>query len=225
MDSLVGLGNRTDIHRLGLGAVALLLLMSAGCSPKRVLRTPPSTQPTESPARTATENAPEESQPVDTDLGLPDPTYRGATGTSSLEAAQAAPPGEPPAEPLTGSRLGLEAAELAKKQLGKPYQWGAAGPDKFDCSGLVMYVYDNLGVPLPRVSGQQAYAGVHVDRKDLQPGDLVFFKLNGSRIDHVGIYLGHSKFVHAPRKHMPVRTDTLNDSYWRRRFKGGRRVG
>ena len=54
---------------------------------------------------------------------------------------------------------------------------------------------------------------------------LLFFKLNGSRIDHVGLYLGHSKFVHAPRKLMPLRTDTLNDSYRRRRFKGGRRVG
>jgi len=127
-------------------------------------------------------------------------------------------------EQPTGSRLGVRAAALAKEQLGKPYQWGASGPEKFDCSGLVMYVYDNLGVQLPRVTGKQAYAGVHVDRENLQSGDLVFFKLNGSRIDHVGIYTGHSQFVHAPRKHMPVRTDSLNDSYWGRRFKGGRRL-
>ena len=133
-------------------------------------------------------------------------------------------PDEPAAQQPTGSRLGYDAAALAKEQLGKPYQWGASGPEKFDCSGLVMYVYDNLGVKLPRVTGEQAYAGVHVDREDLQPGDLVFFKLNGSRIDHVGIYLGHAKFVHAPRKHQPVRTDSLNDSYWRGRFKGGRRL-
>jgi cell wall-associated NlpC family hydrolase len=131
---------------------------------------------------------------------------------------------KPATQPSTGSRLGFDAAALAKDQLGKPYQWGAAGPDKFDCSGLVMYVYDNLGVKLPRVTGEQAYAGVHVDREDLQPGDLVFFRLRGSRIDHVGIYLGHAKFVHAPRKYQPVRTDSLNDSYWRGRFKGGRRL-
>jgi cell wall-associated NlpC family hydrolase len=145
-------------------------------------------------------------------------------GTSSLETAQATPPGSPARPPVTGSELGLAAVALAKEQMGKPYQWGAEGPDKFDCSGLVMYVYDNLGVKLPRVSGQQAYAGVHVDRQELEPGDLVFFKINGSRIDHVGIYVGHSDFIHAPRKHIPVRTDSLNNSYWRRRFKGGRRL-
>ena len=145
-----------------------------------------------------------------------------------VEVSQSPPadtiPDKPATQPSTGSRLGFDAAALAKDQLGKPYQWGAAGPEKFDCSGLVMYVYDNLGVKLPRVTGEQAYAGVHVDREDLQPGDLVFFRLSGSRIDHVGIYLGHAKFVHAPRKHQPVRTDSLNDSYWRGRFKGGRRL-
>lgn len=147
---------------------------------------------------------------------------------ASVEATQVPPaetiPDIPAAQQPPGSRLGSDAAALAKEQLGKPYQWGASGPEKFDCSGLVMYVYDNLGVKLPRVTGEQAYAGVHVDREDLQPGDLVFFKLNGSRIDHVGIYLGHAKFVHAPRKYQPVRTDSLNDSYWRSRFKGGRRL-
>ncbi len=145
-----------------------------------------------------------------------------------VEVAQAPPaesiPDKTPTQQPAGSRLGSEAAALAKEQLGKPYQWGASGPNKFDCSGLVMYVYDNLGVKLPRVTGEQAYAGVHVDRTDLQPGDLVFFKLSGSRINHVGIYLGNSNFVHAPRKHQPVRTDSLNDSYWRGRFKGGRRL-
>ena len=145
-----------------------------------------------------------------------------------VDVAQTPPPettqGKPATQPPEGSRLGSDAATLAREQLGKPYQWGASGPNKFDCSGLVMYVYDNLGVKLPRITGEQAYAGVHVDREDLQPGDLVFFKLSGSRIDHVGIYLGHAKFVHAPRKHEPVRTDSLNDSYWRGRFKGGRRL-
>jgi len=141
-----------------------------------------------------------------------------------VEVAQTPQAETTPDKPPTDSLLGSEAAALAKEQLGKPYQWGASGPNKFDCSGLVMYVYDNLGVKLPRVTGEQAYAGVHVDRADLQPGDLVFFKLSGSRINHVGIYLGNSKFVHAPRKHQPVRTDSLNDSYWRGRFKGGRRL-
>jgi cell wall-associated NlpC family hydrolase len=147
-----------------------------------------------------------------------------AAQTPPMETSPETTMDEPAAQQSAGSGLGSDAATLAREQLGKPYQWGASGPNKFDCSGLVMYVYDNLGVKLPRVTGEQAYAGVHVDREDLQPGDLVFFRLNGSRIDHVGIYLGHAKFVHAPRKHEPVRTDSLNDSYWGGRFKGGRRL-
>ena len=187
------------------------MLVLTGCSPKRVLRT-----------------APPEAPPAGE--GLPDPQHRGAAGHSSLESIPGTDtgigtPNPPGAEPLTGSRLGLAAAALAREQLGKPYQWGAEGPDKFDCSGLVLYVYSELGVDLPRVSGQQAYAGIHVDRKDLQPGDLVFFRLNGSKIDHVGIYVGHGKFVHAPRRYQPVKTESLYNSYWRRKFTGGRRLG
>jgi cell wall-associated NlpC family hydrolase len=203
--SLAGFKGEDRILGHGLLAGVLLMLVLTGCSPKRVLRaTPPE--------------------------ALPDPEYRGATGNSSLESSTARGSGirspEPPgAEPLTGSRLGQAAAALAREQLGKPYQWGAEGPDKFDCSGLVIYVYSELGVDLPRVSGQQAYAGTHVDRKDLQPGDLVFFRLNGSEIDHVGIYVGRSRFVHAPRRYQPVKTESLNNSYWGRKFTGGRRLG
>ena len=222
-------GNRNINRWLGLGLVAgvFISLWVTGCSPKRVLRTDTAVEAV-SAAKPVSESTGQkiypDNPPGEPSGGLPEPEYRGVTGTSSLETAKTTPPGTPARQLLTGSKLGLAAAALAKEQLGKPYQWGAEGPDKFDCSGLVMYVYDNLGVKLPRVSGQQAYAGVHVDRQDLQPGDLVFFKLNGSRIDHVGIYLGHGKFIHAPRKHVPVRTESLNNSYWRRRFKGGRRL-
>ncbi|MBU2502062.1 C40 family peptidase [bacterium] len=120
--------------------------------------------------------------------------------------------------------LGIEAASLARQQLGKQYQWGAAGPDRFDCSGLVHYVYSNLGIDLPRTSHRQAAVGEPVPRRELQPGDLLFFALNGSGIDHVGIYLGKQKFIHAPRRHQPVRTDSLNDTWWRRRLKEARRI-
>jgi cell wall-associated NlpC family hydrolase len=212
---------------LGSLAIVLLGVSMAGCGPKRVVRTDAAVEALPQAEPASPTSPPEYSRgnpPGEPGLDLPEPEYRGATGTSSLEAAKTTPPGTPAQQQPTGSRLGLSAAAVAKEQLGKPYKWGASGPDRFDCSGLVMYVYDNLGVKLPRVSSQQAYAGVHVDRKDLQPGDLVFFKLNGSRIDHVGIYVGHSKFVHARRKYMPVSTDSLNDSYWRRRFKGGRRL-
>ncbi|MEN8007602.1 MAG: C40 family peptidase [Candidatus Krumholzibacteriota bacterium] len=216
-----------SIPVLGIFASVLAGVLLTGCTPKRVLRRDPAPVPVpeaEPASAPVQEEYASERPPGEPDLSLPEPEFRGATGTSSLETSSANPPGTPAAQPPSGSSLGLAAAALAEKQLGKPYQWGASGPEKFDCSGLVMYVFDNLGVKLPRVSGQQAYAGVHVDREDLQRGDLVFFKLTGSRIDHVGIYVGHSKFIHAPRKHVPVSTESLNNSYWRRRFKGGRRL-
>ena len=212
---------------LGIVAGILAGCLLTGCSPKRVLQTGSTKEPlppVEAAPSLSVEELPSDRPQGEPGSGLPSPVMRGATGTSSLETANTKPQGTPAQRPPAGSSLGMAAVALAEKQLGKPYQWGASGPEKFDCSGLVMYVYDNLGVQLPRVSGQQAYAGVHVDFEDLQPGDLVFFKLNGSRIDHVGIYAGHSKFIHAPRKYVPVRTESLNNSYWRRRFKGGRRL-
>jgi cell wall-associated NlpC family hydrolase len=208
-------------------------VLAGGCAPKRVVNSEPRAEtPPREPTTAAVEDPrlppelpdlpPEERERVDQ---LPEPRVRVASG-SSREAADSGTSLSGSAG--SGSRsgaLGDRAAALAQDQLGKQYQWGASGPDKFDCSGLVMYVYNELGVPLPRVSRQQASAGYHVDRKDLKPGDLVFFHLNGSRIDHVGIYVGGSRFVHAPRRYMPVRTDSLNDSYWRQRYRGARRVG
>src|SRR5690606_14866088 len=84
--------------------------------------------------------------------------------------------------------------------LGTPYRWGGNSPDRgFDCSGLVGYIYrTTLGIDLPRISRDQARAGEQVsDRADMAAGDLVFFGRRG-RVDHVGIYIGEGKFVHAP---------------------------
>jgi len=201
-------------RRLGI-AIWLMATVLAGCSPKRVssghvLDTAPAPEPETVVAMEPTPAA--DAQLVGPPLPGPKPLGRSGTGTPAVVEGQ----------PIV---LGSRVVELAEAQLGKPYQWGAAGPDKFDCSGLVQYVYSSLGISLPRVSRQQAAAGVHVDREDLQPGDLVFFTLSGSRIDHVGIYVGHSKFIHAPRKYSPVREDTLHNVWWRRKFKGGRRLG
>jgi cell wall-associated NlpC family hydrolase len=63
-----------------------------------------------------------------------------------------------------------------------------------------------------------------VGRSELQPGDLVFFSTEGSAVNHVGIYVGGADFVHAPRRYLPVKTDSLNNSWWRRRYRGARRV-
>jgi cell wall-associated NlpC family hydrolase len=95
--------------------------------------------------------------------------------------------------PASG-RAGV-AVKAAYAQLGKPYQWGASGPNSFDCSGLTMWSWGKAGVSLPHSSQAQYGSGPHVSRGDLQPGDLVFF---GSPIHHVGIYIGGGRMISAP---------------------------
>jgi len=113
----------------------------------------------------------------------------------------------------------------ALAQLGTPYRWGGAAPSTgFDCSGLVKYVFKTaLGIELPRVSREQAQGGQPVDRKELTPGDLVFFSRRGKVINHVGIYLGDGRFVHAPRTGRDVSISKLK-GYWYQRFLRARRV-
>lgn len=88
-----------------------------------------------------------------------------------------------------------EVVAIAKRYLGAPYVWGAAGPNSFDCSGLTMFVYRQVGVSLPHSSRAQIGVGQRVSRSDLAPGDLVFF---GSPIHHVGMYIGGGMMIHAP---------------------------
>ncbi|PKQ10143.1 MAG: hypothetical protein CVT69_01215 [Actinobacteria bacterium HGW-Actinobacteria-9] len=103
-----------------------------------------------------------------------------------------------------------EVVSVAKRYLGAPYVWGAAGPDSFDCSGFTSFVYKQVGVTLPRVSRDQINAGERVSRDDLQPGDLVFF---GSPIHHVGIYVGGGTMIHSPRTGDVVKISPLHDDY------------
>lgn len=104
----------------------------------------------------------------------------------------------------------LSVVKLAKQQLNKPYVWGATGPNSFDCSGLVQYVYKHaINVQLPRTSQQQARVGTSVSLSALQPGDLLFFENNG----HVGIYIGNNQFIDAPQPGQKVRISTINDYF------------
>ena len=82
--------------------------------------------------------------------------------------------------------------------LGKKYVWGATGPNSFDCSGLMQYIYKKVGINLNRVSRDQATQGIAVSKSNLQPGDLIIFKNQSlTAIGHVGIYIGNSEFIHA----------------------------
>lgn len=98
---------------------------------------------------------------------------------------------------------------LALAQQGKPYAWGASGPNSFDCSGLVYWVFRKFGSYLPRTVRGQYNAGTPVSKSDLRPGDLVFFR----NFTHVGIYIGNGNFVHAPHTGTRVRVESLSRPY------------
>lgn len=110
--------------------------------------------------------------------------------------------------------------------LGTPYRWGGSSPSKgFDCSGLVKYAFNDATFDLPRTSNAMAAGhGEKVERKDLKPGDLIFFKLKSRRVNHVAIYLGNDRFIHAPRRGKSVTIDTLNKPYWNTHYVVAKRV-
>jgi len=111
-------------------------------------------------------------------------------------------------------------AALVRPYLGAPYRYGGTGEGGFDCSGLVLRVYAGLGVRLPRTARGQ-YAALPPAR-GLRPGDLVFFSFSGKRIDHVGIYLGRGRFVHASDRGVVI--EALDLPWYRRAYRGARRV-
>ena len=132
----------------------------------------------------------------------------GQVGPVTLAALRRHPL-HPQHHPAARRSLGARAVVLAERELGVPYRWGGADPSGFDCSGLVVYVYGRLGVRLPHFAAAQYRAGRHVARADLRPGDLVFF----DRLDHVGIYVGSNRFVHAPHTGDHVRISSLGGWY------------
>ena len=108
--------------------------------------------------------------------------------------------------------------------LGTRYRYGASGARGFDCSGFTSYIYRQHGISLPHNSAAQYRVGKPVSRSELRPGDLVFFRTRGSRISHVGIYIGNGKFVHASSARGRVRVDTLTSGYYHQRYVGARRI-
>lgn len=115
----------------------------------------------------------------------------------------------------------------ALKAVGTPYRWGGNTPGKgLDCSGLVKYAFNDVAnIDLPRTSNAMAAGhGVEVDRKDLKPGDLLFFNIKSRKVNHVAIYLGNDRFVHAPRRGKKVSVDTLKKPYWNSHYMVAKRV-
>lgn len=117
-------------------------------------------------------------------------------------------------------------AILAKADslLGQPYVYGAAGPSSFDCSGFTMFVFNSAGIALPHNAADQAMLGQPVDRPALEPGDLVFFSYYGSKdIEHVGIYAGDGRFIHASSSG-GVKYSSLDETYYAANYREARRL-
>lgn len=114
---------------------------------------------------------------------------------------------------------------IALAMTDKPYRYGGESPYQgFDCSGLVSFVYDKIGISLPRTTTELAQAGQSIPLSRLSVGDLVFFRIAKRSNDHVGIYIGKRRFVHAPSAGKSVSIESLADPYWQKRITQARRV-
>lgn len=124
-----------------------------------------------------------------------------------------------------GSVLAGQILQTAEQHVGTPYRYGGASPGGFDCSGFVMYIFSQYGIDLPRTASDQASVGIHIDKKDLKPGDLVFFNCGGSGINHAGIYSGNGYFIHSssPRSGGVIYS-SLEEGYYLQHYIGARRI-
>ena len=119
---------------------------------------------------------------------------------------------------------GAAIAQAAQSLIGTPYHFGGADAAGFDCSGLALYVHERVGVAIPRTAAEQQRAAHPVPLGGLAPGDLVFFRIRSRGIDHVGVYAGGGRFIHAPRAGLAVRYGDLSRGsfYARRLVSAGR---
>jgi hypothetical protein len=150
-------------------------------------------------------------------------------GLPQLPAAQASLAGVPSFIPrrdiqlpdIPTNTLGGQAVALAYQFLGVPFVWGGATPSGFDCSGLTMYVYRQLGIKLGHYTGFQYYEGRRVPPDQLEPGDLVFFHANSAGVpQHEGMYIGNGAFIHAPRTGDIVRISSLYETRYALSYVG-----
>jgi cell wall-associated NlpC family hydrolase len=122
----------------------------------------------------------------------------------------------PPANSAQPAALGDGIARSAAALIGVPYEFGGADLGGFDCSGLAVYVHAQAGISIPRTAAEQQRAALAVPLSALRPGDLVFFRMGTHGVDHVGIYLGDGRFVHAPHRGGTVVAAQLNEAFYAR---------
>ena len=157
--------------------------------------------------------------------------YKGQAGYVSSSYLQSTVPSGSTSNSGSNNSVSASASSViayAKTLLGKPYVWGAQGPNSFDCSGFTYYVFKNkAGIILPRTSSAQSKYGTYVSRNNLRAGDLVFFDTNGAnngQVSHVGLYIGNGQMIHASYSQKKIVIDNFNSSYFKRTFVNGRRV-
>jgi cell wall-associated NlpC family hydrolase len=164
----------------------------------------------------------------ETDAAAPDGRMRapaGADGVRLSTAGTLASGAKPPAE------LASDVIEIAEGEIGRRYRLGGTGDpgDGFDCSGLIQFAYQRIGISLPRRSVDQAKAGREIgrDESELLPGDVLTFSGSGGRVTHVGLYIGDGRFIHSASKGVQISRlgeDDPNGRYWYRRWVGARRI-
>jgi len=134
-----------------------------------------------------------------------------------VPVAESAPVARVDAPAVRKRHVGEQAAVIAVRQVGVPYQYGGSNTRGFDCSGLVHYAYANAGKNIPRTTAEQWRRLAPVSANNMQVGDLLFFRIDG-KVSHVGMYLGKRRFVHAPSTGRNVTTASLDTDFYRRAF-------
>ena len=129
----------------------------------------------------------------------------------------------------TTADLRMRVIRTALAAMGTPYKWGGTDSNGFDCSGLIQYSFGEHGIELPRISRDQARSGEHIQRRMdvLRPGDILGFAASGTRVTHVGLYVGEGKFIHSASdgvKLSSLRADDANSRWWAQRWVSARRV-